>query len=156
MSNSFNPIDCSPLSSSVHGILQARTLEWVAISLSRGSSRPRGWTWVSCTAVRFFTVWTTRETQPLHSPGKYSPVQVLQESGRGQLTGRRDAVSSSPGFSAIADALWQVKETSPGPARAVLPKGISYQSEPTAKTQLGDVFHNLTNIFKSIPFFQLI
>ena len=71
--------------------------------------------------------------------------------------GWRDEVSSRPGFSAIADALWQVKEIFLGPARAVLPQGISYQSEPTAKTQLGDVFHyNLTNIFKSIPFFQLI
>ena len=35
-----NPVDCSPLGSSVHGILQARTLKWVAISFSRGSSRP--------------------------------------------------------------------------------------------------------------------
>ena len=33
---------------SVHGVLQARTLEWVAIPFSRGSSRPRDWTWVSC------------------------------------------------------------------------------------------------------------
>ena len=36
-----DPMDCSPLGSSVHGILQARTLEWVAISFSRGPSRPR-------------------------------------------------------------------------------------------------------------------
>ena len=36
-----DPIDCSPPGSSVHGILQARMLEWVAISFSRGSSRPR-------------------------------------------------------------------------------------------------------------------
>ena len=36
-----NPMDCSPLGSSVHGILQARILEWVAISSSRGSSKPR-------------------------------------------------------------------------------------------------------------------
>ena len=35
-----DPVDCSPPGSSVHGILQARILEWVAISLSRGSSRP--------------------------------------------------------------------------------------------------------------------
>ena len=43
--------------SSVHGILQTRILEWGAISSSRGSSRPRDWTWVSCIARRFFTVW---------------------------------------------------------------------------------------------------
>ena len=46
----------------VHGILQARTLEWVAVLFSRGSSRPRDWTQVSCTAGRFFTVWATTET----------------------------------------------------------------------------------------------
>ena len=48
-----DPMDCSPPGSSVHGILQARTLEWVAISFSRGSSWPRDWTWVSCIAGRF-------------------------------------------------------------------------------------------------------
>ena len=47
-----DPIDCNPLGSSVHGILQARTVEWVAISSSRGSSRPRDRILVSC---RFFT-----------------------------------------------------------------------------------------------------
>ena len=36
-----HPVDCSPPGSSVHGILQARILEWTAISFSRGSSRPR-------------------------------------------------------------------------------------------------------------------
>ena len=45
--NSLQPMDCSPPGSSVHGILQARKLEWVAISFSRGSSRPRNWTFVS-------------------------------------------------------------------------------------------------------------
>ena len=42
-----DPMDCSLLGSSVHGIFQARALEWVAISFSRGSSQPRGWTRVS-------------------------------------------------------------------------------------------------------------
>ena len=42
-----NPVDCSPPCSSVHGIFQARVLEWVAISFSRGSSRPRDRTQVS-------------------------------------------------------------------------------------------------------------
>ena len=55
------PLDCSPPGSSVHGILQARILEWVTISYSRGSSRHRDWTQVFCTAGRFFTVWATRE-----------------------------------------------------------------------------------------------
>ena len=54
-----NPMDCSPPGSSVHGILQARILEWIAIPFSRGSSRPRDRTPVSCTAGIFFTVWDT-------------------------------------------------------------------------------------------------
>ena len=45
---------------SVHGILQARILEWVAISFSRGSSLPRDWTQVSCIAGRCFNLWATR------------------------------------------------------------------------------------------------
>ena len=55
-----DPMDCSPPGSSVHGILQARILEWVAIPSSRGSSWPRDQTQVSCNAGRFFTVWATR------------------------------------------------------------------------------------------------
>ena len=51
--------DCSPPGSSVHEMLQARTLEWVAISYSRGSSQPRYQTWVSCTVGTFFTIWAT-------------------------------------------------------------------------------------------------
>ena len=54
-----NPMDCSPWGSSVHGISQARILEWVAIFYSRGSSKPRDWTQVSLIAGRFFTVWAT-------------------------------------------------------------------------------------------------
>ena len=56
-----DPMDSSPPGSSVHGLLQARTLEWVAIPFSRGSSPPRDRTRVSCIAGRFFTVWVTRE-----------------------------------------------------------------------------------------------
>ena len=59
MYDSFcDPMDCCPPGSSVHGILQAGILEWVAIFSSRGSSRPRDRTWVSSTpalAGRFFT-----------------------------------------------------------------------------------------------------
>ena len=53
--------DCSLSGSSVHGILQARMLEWVAMPSSRGSSWPRGQTCISCIAGRFFTIWATRE-----------------------------------------------------------------------------------------------
>ena len=49
-----NPMDCSLPGSSVHGIFQARVLEWVAISFSRGSSQPRDQTWVSLIVGRCF------------------------------------------------------------------------------------------------------
>ena len=52
-----NPLDCSPPGSSVHGIFQARILEWVAISFSSRSSQPRDQTQVSHIADRLFTVW---------------------------------------------------------------------------------------------------
>ena len=54
-------MDCTPPGSSVPGLLQARTLEWVAISFSRGSSPPRDRTRVSHTAGGFYTIWPTRE-----------------------------------------------------------------------------------------------
>ena len=53
----YDPMNCSLPGSSVHGILQARILEWVAISFSRASSRPRKQARVSCIAGRFFTNW---------------------------------------------------------------------------------------------------
>ena len=56
-----DPMDCSPPGSSVHGIFQAWILEWVFVSLSRGSSWPRDRTWVSRIVGRRFTVWATRE-----------------------------------------------------------------------------------------------
>ena len=52
-----NLTDCSPSGFSVHGILQARILECIAISFSKGTSRPRDRTLISCLAGRFFTVW---------------------------------------------------------------------------------------------------
>ena len=52
-----NPMDCSPPGSSVHGILQARILEWVATPSSRGSSQPRDQTQGSHVASGFFTIW---------------------------------------------------------------------------------------------------
>ena len=52
-------MDCGPPGSSVHGILQARVLEWIAIPFSRWSFQPRDLTQVSCIAGRFFTVWAT-------------------------------------------------------------------------------------------------
>ena len=59
-------MDCSLPGSSVHGVLQARILVWVAIPFSGGSSQPRNLTRVSYIAGRFFTIWTTRRVQVVH------------------------------------------------------------------------------------------
>ena len=59
-----DPMGCSPPVSSLHGIFQARILEWVAIPSSKGSSPPRDWTWVSCvscTGSQILSHWTTWE-----------------------------------------------------------------------------------------------
>ena len=56
-----DPMDCSLPGSSVHRILQARILEWVAIPFSQGSSWPRDQTQVSCIADKVFTIWATRK-----------------------------------------------------------------------------------------------
>ena len=65
MLDSLQLMGCSPPGSSVHGIPQARILEWVAIPFSRGSSQPRDWTQVSHTVGRFFT------TEPPGKPIKH-------------------------------------------------------------------------------------
>ena len=62
-----DPMDCSLSGSSVHGILQAGILDWVAISFSKVSSWARDWTWVSCTAGRFFTIWATVQFSSVQS-----------------------------------------------------------------------------------------
>ena len=54
---------CDPMDSTVHGILQARILEWTAFLFSMGSSQPRDGTQVSSIAGGFFTSWAIREAQ---------------------------------------------------------------------------------------------
>ena len=54
-------MDYSPPGFSVHGILKARTLEWVASPFAKESSQPRNGTQVSHIAGRFFTIWATKE-----------------------------------------------------------------------------------------------
>ena len=51
------PTLCGPMDNTIHGILQARILEWVGFPISRGSSQPRDQTQVSCIAGRFLTSW---------------------------------------------------------------------------------------------------
>ena len=62
----FDPVNCSPPGSSIHGVLQTRILEWVATPFSRGSSWPSNQTRDSRITGGFFTVWATRETPYPH------------------------------------------------------------------------------------------
>ena len=83
-----DPMDCSPSGSSVHGVFQARILEWVAIS-SRVSFRRREWTHIPCVfgiPGRFFTHWAIRECLTLCDPhGLYSPWNSLGQNTRASL-----------------------------------------------------------------------
>ena len=65
-----DPMDCNLSGSSVHEIFQAKVLEWIAISFSRGSSRPRSQTRVSRIAGRFFTVFAKGTQFSSKQPGK--------------------------------------------------------------------------------------
>ena len=77
-----NPLDCSPLGFSVHGILQPRILEWVVIPSSRGYSQPRDWTHVSCIScigsqgLYHHVTWKTPDKWPLFN--KQHPVYEVQ------------------------------------------------------------------------------
>ena len=84
-----DPMKCRLSGSSVHGIFQARILEWVAISFFRGSSQPRDRTLVSSITSRHFTIWTTREAlrvpirltkskDPMHSCTSAYPMAYIQ------------------------------------------------------------------------------
>ena len=76
-----NFMDCSLPGSSVHGILQARVLEWVAMPSCRGSSQPRDQTQVSLIAGRHFTVWATREALTFLKVTTFSPALRLGTKG---------------------------------------------------------------------------
>ena len=84
-----DPMDCSPPGFSVHGILQAKILEWVAIIFSRESSRPRDRTLVSCISGRFCTTWTIREALSLRSD--YSFMISCKEIQKGFIISERDS-----------------------------------------------------------------
>ena len=70
-------MDCIPPGFSVHGLLQTRILEWVAIYFPRGSSRARNRTQVSCITGRFFTIWATREGFMVTLRCSKTPQQLL-------------------------------------------------------------------------------
>ena len=72
----FHPMDCSPLGSAVHGILQARILEWVAIHSSKGSSQPKDWTHIS--SISCIGRWILYHQHLLESPIRWLPTFHLE------------------------------------------------------------------------------
>ena len=97
-----NSMDCSLPGFSVHGIFQARVLEWVAFSFSRGSSQCRDQTQVSCIAGRRFTFWVAREA------GTRVPQRQMQRNPRGRML---PSIPSSLGsFSSLGIQNSQTKE----------------------------------------------
>ena len=114
----YNPMDCNLPGSSVHGILQARILEWVTIPFSRGSYWPRDQTWVSCIAGRFFTIWATSSeicsvvSDSLWPHGLYSPWNSPgQNTGVGSLSllqGIFPTQGSNPGLPHCRRILYQI------------------------------------------------
>ena len=90
VSDSFaTPMDYSPPGSSVHGISQARILEWVAISSSRESSQIRDQTRVSCTAGGFFT------TEPPGKPACGITHNPVPSNFTGQAIKRNEGLGSN-------------------------------------------------------------
>ena len=83
-------MDCSPPDSSVHGISQARILEWVAIFFSRGSSQPRDWTCVSCIAGGLL-----HRTQILYRAPRWHQWDKVSIPGSGRSPGGENALYSS-------------------------------------------------------------
>ena len=89
------PVDCSLPGSSVHGISQARILEWVAIFFSQGSSWPRDWTYISCIAGGFCTAEPLSHKRHIsdHSSERenFSRVGLRQQELTGQITREEEA-----------------------------------------------------------------
>ena len=112
------PMDCSLPGSSVHGIFQARILEWAAISFSRGSSWPRDRTQVSRIIGRRFTVWATREvlrrTLFLTLRSKRSCFPVLLSATVNIFTCICKANTTKCSFSYFYSAIFEVPKSTEG------------------------------------------
>jgi len=92
-----DPMDCTLPGSSVRGILQARILEWVSISLSKGFSRPRDGTQISCIAGRFFTDWARREAPVLLYIQRFILLILNGQGSRQSLrVGKNENVKTQP------------------------------------------------------------
>ena len=111
--------------SSLHGILQARILEWIAVPFSRGSFWPRDWTWVSCIAGRFFTIWATRGCllQAGHWAHTFCPRGVCRLHQKAIC-----AVCSTVGESVGLVQTWCVVDRVPRARGAVSPRACTLSS----------------------------
>ena len=110
LSSLWGPMDCSTRLLSMEFSRQ-EYWEWVAISFSRGSSRPRDQTWVSCTAGGFFIIWVTREAPPkpwLLAKGPsitiFPPMSLLSTQGTMILSGYPWALW--PTMARVAQKAW--------------------------------------------------
>ena len=100
----YNPMDCSPPDSFVHGIFQARILEWVAISFSREPSWPRDWPHISHFAGKFF---------PTELPGEAHCINYIKRNAQQQCTAL-SCSSSDVSRSALGTyILWIITSTLP-------------------------------------------
>ena len=115
-------MDWSLPGSGVHEIFQARILEWVNHSFSRGSSQPKDQTQVSCTAGRFFTDWTTREAQTNYDLQQFVKVYLYEQK----------SISFSPDL--IPPEFWNPQTTSvqsPKPCKLKWGNNINFREITT-------------------------
>ena len=153
-------MDCSPPGSSVHGVSQARTLEWIATSFSRGSSRPSDWTRVSRIGRWILYHWVTREAQlrayptpktdlqselppqwlpPLLSGALESPARHVEETEEQQQLPSDLAALSTP---------WRLRRTV---CFWVPQVGTGKTLPPDTATFLPRMLGKATKVLKSLP-----
>ena len=128
-----DPMDCSPPGSSVRGILQAKTLEWVVIPFSRGSSWPRDWTQVSCIAGRFFISWATREVPKLLSVSSVQSLSRVWLFATPWITARQASLSITSSRSSLR--LMSIESVMPSShSSSVVPFSSCPQSLPASES----------------------
>ena len=145
-------MDCSQPGSSVHGILQARIMEWVAIPFSRVFSQPRDQTQVSWIASRFFTIWATRKPNKLNLEKAEEPeikLQTAAGSWKKQGNSRKNIYFCFIGYAKAFDCvdhnkLWKIlKEMGIPDHLTCLLRNLYAGQEATVRTR-----HGKTDWFK--------
>ena len=125
-----DPMDYSPPGSFVHGIPQARVLEWVAIPFSRRSSWLSDWTWVSYIADRFFTVWTTISSKFYYFCFVYPGYQNHLYSKAHQSVSQSVSQFSR---SVVSDSLWPHESQHARPPCPSPTPGVHSDSRPSSQ-----------------------